>query len=368
MESQKTTIEQGTGTGLMKASLIVPIYNAEKDLPFLFSSLIQQSHPFDEIILIDNGSLDSSLEICHNFREKNSTLPVMILQEKVPGPGPARNKGINAATGDIICFTDSDCVPDKDFAHNIRTFFAEHENTDIVGGIAVPKDPLTPRHEQLSIIEEFSLVFWSDERSSASGFPLNRKEDFFSDAPFYITTYNMACRKKVLDIVGEFSHVKAMEDIDFWIRACEKGLRSEAGFSGMKVFHKNRATFLSLWKQFYGYIFFLPWILKSHFSGRFTITCQMKSLFTFSFIGGLIEINPHTLLIPFLFLRLSLVPWLILILFLYKYISMARRLRKKKQPFLIKSLIFACIMEWRRLAMTCGAVAGSIRHRIFCLI
>ena len=107
----------------LKLSLIIPIYNAEKDLPDLFSSILYQNRPFDEVILIDNNSQDRSYQQCKDFQEKNSHCRIVVLKEEIPGPGPARNRGISASTGNIISFTDSDCVMDKDFARNVEMLF-----------------------------------------------------------------------------------------------------------------------------------------------------------------------------------------------------------------------------------------------------
>ncbi|MCK5707149.1 MAG: glycosyltransferase family 2 protein [Candidatus Aureabacteria bacterium] len=353
----------------MKLSLIVPIYNAEYDLPDLFASIEYQIRPFDEVILVDNNSSDRSLELCNSFKKNSPLKNITIEQEKTPGPGPARNRGIDRSSGDIICFTDSDCILCDSFAKNTESFFIENNSISIIGGIASSKNMLNPDTvTKKSLCEEFSIIFWSHERSYHESFPLNNKDDIFKSKPFYITTYNMACRKTVFGVLKGFKEIRTMEDIDFWLRACENKFNCEAGIPEIKVYHKNRKNLISLMKQYYYYIHSLPWILKTHFKGKFFVTYQTNRIFSASFLTGLIEINPHTLLILIICINISLTPYILILIIFHKYISMYRQLSKLKKPFLIKAFVFAIIMEIRRLAMSAGAVMGSIKHKILCIL
>ncbi|MBN1522122.1 MAG: glycosyltransferase [Candidatus Aureabacteria bacterium] len=352
----------------MRISLIVPVYNAEKHLPDLFASITYQTRPFDEIILVDNNSHDSSLELCENFRAKNSQKAVLTSRERIPGPGAARNRGINMAKGDILCFTDADCVLEKDFAGNVESFFMENGSIDILSGVALSENPLREK-DDLSLVEEFSLLFWSGERTSGQSFPLNSKSGFFSDSPFYITTFNMACRRRVIEELKGFAEdVMTMEDIDFWLRACDKGFLSEAGVPNIKVFHNNRKSLSSLTHQHYSYMHSLPWILKKHFPGRFVFAYRMRKLFSFSLFTGLLEINPHTILLALIIVKFSWLPFFLAVLILYRVVAMARFLSKISAPSVSRSFAFGFIMELRHLAMTCGAIAGSIRHKALCIL
>ena len=78
----------------LTVSLIVPVYNAEKDLDHLFGSILRQSRPFDEVIFVDNGSRDASLEKLDAFRKTNSGMRTVVLTEAKKGPSAVRNAGI----------------------------------------------------------------------------------------------------------------------------------------------------------------------------------------------------------------------------------------------------------------------------------
>lgn len=90
----------------IKVSVIVPVYNTEKFLHRCVDSLLNQTLEDIEIILVDDGSKDSSPAICDEYAEKYDNIAVLHLENG--GPARARNKGIEIAKGDYIGFADSD--------------------------------------------------------------------------------------------------------------------------------------------------------------------------------------------------------------------------------------------------------------------
>lgn len=87
-------------------SIIVPVYNREKYLRDCLESIVNQTHRELEIILVNDGSTDSSLNICYEYAEKDSRIKV--IDQKNAGPSAARNAGIAASKGEYIGFVDSD--------------------------------------------------------------------------------------------------------------------------------------------------------------------------------------------------------------------------------------------------------------------
>jgi glycosyltransferase involved in cell wall biosynthesis len=351
----------------MKVSLIVPVFNAEKDLPFLFSSLLAQERPFDEVVLVDNNSADRSKELCEDFRQQHKDLSVHVLDEKTPGPGAARSAGMSGSSGDIICFTDSDCVLDRDYAKNAEALFGQHGEIDMIGGVALPESPLEKREPE-TLAEEFSLVFWSEERSAPRPYSLDSRDDLFSGVPLYITTFNMACRKKVCETLQRFGDIRTMEDIDFWLRACAQGFRSLAACGELKVYHRNRTTVSSLAGQSFWYVYNLPWVLKRHFRGEFFLAFRMKKLARFRLLTGFIEVNPHTLFLAALAVSPGMSLLVLLLFAFHRFYSMVKRLKAAKRFSLRKAVLFCGIMEVKKISMTAGALAGSLKHKALCLM
>lgn len=91
---------------MSKISIVVPVYNSGKYLDRCLKSIINQTYSNIEILLIDDGSTDNSLEICNQFAIKDKRIKVFHKENN--GVSAARNDGIDYSTGDYIAFVDSD--------------------------------------------------------------------------------------------------------------------------------------------------------------------------------------------------------------------------------------------------------------------
>lgn len=111
-----------------KVSVIVPVYNVEAYLEQCIHSILQQSYKNIELILVNDGSTDKSLEIIQKFQKNYSE--IVVVNQKNQGLSGARNSGINIAKGEYIIFVDSDDYIDKELVEDAvkRT---EETNSDI---------------------------------------------------------------------------------------------------------------------------------------------------------------------------------------------------------------------------------------------
>lgn len=89
----------------VKISVIVPVYNAEKTIDYCVQSIIQQTYKNLEIILVENGSTDNSLQKCKEYAEKDDRVKVFVSEK---GVSKARNLGLEKMTGTYFAFVDSD--------------------------------------------------------------------------------------------------------------------------------------------------------------------------------------------------------------------------------------------------------------------
>lgn len=90
----------------MRYSIIIPVHNSAKTLPTTMESVFQQQKLFDEIILVENASVDESLALCQKFSQDHNNIKV--ISSKQSGLSLARNLGIKQATGDYLFLLDSD--------------------------------------------------------------------------------------------------------------------------------------------------------------------------------------------------------------------------------------------------------------------
>jgi glycosyltransferase involved in cell wall biosynthesis len=96
----------------VKISIIIPTYNEQESIFDCLNSLLAQTLKPTEMILVDDGSTDNTLQIIKKF-------PVKVLTQKHQGPGIARNLGASKASSDILIFVDADMTFDKDFLKNL---------------------------------------------------------------------------------------------------------------------------------------------------------------------------------------------------------------------------------------------------------
>jgi glycosyltransferase involved in cell wall biosynthesis len=99
-------------------SVIIPVYNEEKDVVKCIESLAKQSHKNFEIIIVDDGSTDKTLSIAKDTARKNKLI-LKTLRQNHQGPGKARNLGAKQAKGEILIFIDADMTFHRDYLKNL---------------------------------------------------------------------------------------------------------------------------------------------------------------------------------------------------------------------------------------------------------
>lgn len=98
-------------------SIVVPVYQVEEYLANAINSLLTQTYPNLEIVLIDDGSTDRSGELCDRYERKEKR--IQVLHQKNKGVVAARNAGIDAATGHYLMFLDGDDSIEKDYVEKM---------------------------------------------------------------------------------------------------------------------------------------------------------------------------------------------------------------------------------------------------------
>ena len=116
-----------------KLSVIVPIFNAENTLKKCIESIINQDYSNLEIILIDDGSNDSSLSICEYYASRDER--IIVYHKDNEGLVSTRKKGLELATGEYIGFVDSDDYIDPDMYSVYMESACKNQSDVVVGGI-----------------------------------------------------------------------------------------------------------------------------------------------------------------------------------------------------------------------------------------
>lgn len=113
----------------IKISVIIPAFNVEKYIERCINSVIQQSLKEIEIIVIDDGSTDRTLEIIQKIQKSDKR--IVIIEQKNQGSSMARNSGLEVARGKYISFLDSDDWMEENYLYDIY-MYAEKNLLDIV--------------------------------------------------------------------------------------------------------------------------------------------------------------------------------------------------------------------------------------------
>jgi O-antigen biosynthesis protein len=213
-----------------RVSVVVCAYNAERTMQACLASLEKLNYPDYEVIVVNDGSTDRTLEISQRFAN------CRIISQPNKGLSVARNVGAEASTGEIVAYTDSDCVADPDW---LAYLVAKMETAQLMacGGpnFPPPEDSLVPAAVAVSPGGP-THVLLSD------------------DVAEHIAGCNMAFRRDVLLRMGGFDPIyrAAGDDVDICWRFQDAGYT--IGFSpAAAVWHFRRNTVKAYIGQQRGY-------------------------------------------------------------------------------------------------------------------
>ena len=191
---------------MITVSVIVPVYNGSKFLQSVFESLAHQTFKDFEVIFIDDGSNDNSLELIKGFANQHKSLQIRINTIIHSGLAAARNKGIGIADGDYITFLDCD---DFWFADKLKDQVAAFKNKDIgavFSQVVYLKNSVTLANHQSNISS------YSDSPKSI----LDGKFIIFGGGS------NVMCKTKIIRELGGFDEtLRYGEDLDMWLRIAQ---------------------------------------------------------------------------------------------------------------------------------------------------
>ena len=208
-------------------SVIIPVHNAKDTLTLCLTSLAELDYPSDqlEILVVDNNSRDDSRAIIGQF-------PVTCLEESIQTSYAARNKGVRAARGEILAFTDADCIVEKGWLKTLVKGF-EDSTVGCCAGEILPYEPS-------SLVE----VYQARQGRLSQKVTLNK--DFL---PFPQTA-NAAYRREVFDQIGMFNFkLISGGDTDFaWRMQLQTDFKIRY-YPEAVVYHKHRTSVKGLFKQ-----------------------------------------------------------------------------------------------------------------------
>lgn len=134
-------------------SIIIPVYNSAAYLPACLDSVLAQTHPATEIILVEDGSSDNSPQICTAYASKDPR--IRVISGSHNGPGAARNLGIQASTGEYIIFVDSDDICESTLIEKLLANIPNSFNSMVICGIRLTDETGSPTGQY---VENYRLL------------------------------------------------------------------------------------------------------------------------------------------------------------------------------------------------------------------
>jgi glycosyltransferase involved in cell wall biosynthesis len=210
----------------MNVTLISTVLDAREHLPAFLDSVREQSVPPDQIVIVDGGSSDGTLELLH--AEEGIT----VIQERGANIARGRNVAIAAAAHDVLAVADGDCVLDPDWLAHLLVPIAE--GADVAMGFTAP---LADGFLQKCL--------------AAVNFPIDARE--VDPARFMPSARSVAFRRDAIEAAGGYPEWLAIGE-DMWVNHRWRELRLDMRFAPEAVAHwRLRPTLRTTWLQYFRY-------------------------------------------------------------------------------------------------------------------
>lgn len=174
-------------------SIVIPAYNAERTMGDCLKALSEQDFKGDyEVIVVDDGSTDSTPDIASGFQN------VRLIRQENAGPAAARNNGAKEAKGDIILFTDSDCVPEGDWmSQMMRSFEGDPGISGVKGRYRTRQKELIARFVQLEYEDKYDYMERHKYIDFIDTYSAGFKKDVFLQMQGYDSEFPVACAEDI---------------------------------------------------------------------------------------------------------------------------------------------------------------------------
>lgn len=237
-------------------SIIIPVYNVCDFLPRCIDSIIKQTYRAFELILVDDGSVDGSSEVCDHYAQMDPR--VKVIHQKNAGVSTARNVGMDISSGEYLSFIDADDWIEPDYVERLASAIAEH-NVD-VAAVGFKYIYENGKREEMEICDAYEILSYTEALNQAMdpikpwvGFAWNKmiKRTIIMNNSIRFDTEISLCEDSLFNYTA-FLHLKKVVKIpgslyNYYIRhdsATRKAITSNFSSLGTKIVAFEKASIL----------------------------------------------------------------------------------------------------------------------------
>lgn len=237
---------------MFKISIVIPTLNRPKDLADLMATILRQSLPPFEVIVVDDSSSNFTAQTIKSFFSKFESFgcPLRYVRGSSKGLTASRNLGAHLSEGNVVFFLDDDTLLDSNVICSLVTFFQENPRA-----LCAQPNIVSPKKEMNSVLTKFDEALYkvlmldyletnklTVRRSGASVFPSNLTKVVSVQR---LSGCCFCCKHEVFSELGFDTNLKRwgfMEDLDFSFRVFKKYPGTLFAFPYAKVIHKTSKT------------------------------------------------------------------------------------------------------------------------------
>ncbi|MEO5646614.1 MAG: glycosyltransferase [Candidatus Paceibacterota bacterium] len=188
-------------------SIIIAAYNSEKYLAQAIESAIEQTYQHIEIVVVNDGSTDDTINLIESYAKKDSR--IVLISQANAGPSTARNTGFKNATGEYFCILDADDIMLPDKIESQVEFLEKHEFADFT-------------YSKVYYFMEGENTIYSHDLATINGTRVYKKLLQYGN---FIYTSTVFFRRSVFETYGGFDEqLRSAEEFDYWLSLAGNGV------------------------------------------------------------------------------------------------------------------------------------------------
>jgi glycosyltransferase involved in cell wall biosynthesis len=252
-------------------SVIVPVYNRPEEVNELLASLAQQTCKDFEVLIIEDGSTQTSESIVMQWKQ---AFPIQYIVKQNSGPGPSRNVGFANMRGQYAVVFDSDCIIPPHYFEHVKEKLSK-QKIDAWGGPDKAHEHFTPVQKAMAYTMSAFLT---------TGGIRGGKQHV---GKFQPRSFNMGLSSNVIRETGGFAFDRFAEDIELSIRMAKANF-TVVLLNDAFVYHKRRTNLQQFFKQVFNFGRGRVLVGQKH-PGEIKLTHWVPALFTLSILGWLLS-------------------------------------------------------------------------------